>query len=325
MQTESTLSTHTIFRPGNISVFDENNKLPIISWGNGACTNSPWEHVNFLSEVASHGFLVIAIGNMPKENINKNEKSISSQLIDAIDWAIAQNNNKKSPYYNKLDITKIAVSGMSCGGLQTLEAAPDPRITTVVVCNSGILSNPGDGMHGMPQLEKDQLNKFPRKGNTERWNQPEEGKVHTSTGDLHLSWDVPYEPGELVAIGKRDGKEYTYRLVTAGEPAQIRLSVDRDLIKADPTDVAHVTVEVLDKDGNFIPTADNLIKFEVEGAEIIGVESGNMSDFSSPKAKERKALNGLCLAIVQSEKPGRITVKAASEGLKGASINIVAE
>ena len=56
MATDSTLATHTIFRPKDLSVFGEKNKLPIIVWGNGACANSPWEHVNFLSEVASHGF-----------------------------------------------------------------------------------------------------------------------------------------------------------------------------------------------------------------------------------------------------------------------------
>jgi len=166
---------------------------------------------------------------------------------------------------------------------------------------------------------------FPRKGNTERWNKPEEGKVYTTTGDLHLSWDVVYEPGELLAKGKKDGKECTYRVVTAGEPAQIRLSVDRSEIKAEPSDVAHVTVEILDKDGNLVPTADNLVQFEVEGAKIIGVESGNMRDLSSPKANERKAFNGLCLAIVQAEKPGKITVKAVSEGLTSASLTIKAE
>ena len=61
MYTDGSLDTHTIFHPKDLSVFGDNNKLPIIAWGNGACANSPWEHINFLSEVASHGFLVIAI------------------------------------------------------------------------------------------------------------------------------------------------------------------------------------------------------------------------------------------------------------------------
>jgi hypothetical protein len=160
MVTDSTLATHTIFRPKDLSVFGKKNKLPIIAWGNGACANSPWEHINFLSEVASHGFLVIAIGPMPQEGKRGGGKSTSSQLIDAINWAIAQNSDKASHYYNKLDTGKIAVSGMSCGGLQALEVAPDPRVTTVMICNSGILSTPGSGMPGMPNLKKDQLEKL---------------------------------------------------------------------------------------------------------------------------------------------------------------------
>ena len=80
--------------------------------------------------------------------------------MEAINWAIAQNGDKSSQYYHKLDPTKIAASGMSCGGLQALEVAPDPRITTVMVCNSGILGNPGGGMGGMPRLTKDHLIKL---------------------------------------------------------------------------------------------------------------------------------------------------------------------
>ncbi|RQV94869.1 MAG: alpha/beta hydrolase [Calditrichaeota bacterium] len=165
MVSDSIFATHTIFRPKDLSVFGKENKLPIIAWGNGACANSPWEHINFLSEMASHGFLVIAIGPIPQANqqggnMMGGERSKSSQLIDAIDWAIAQNGNNKSQYYNKIDITKIAVSGMSCGGLQTLEVASDPRVTTIVICNSGILPTPIGGMPGMPNLTKDQLKKL---------------------------------------------------------------------------------------------------------------------------------------------------------------------
>jgi hypothetical protein len=159
MATDSTLATHTIFRPKDLSVIGSGNKLPIIAWGNGACANSPWEHVNFLSEVASHGFLVIAIGPMPAQGQRGGGSSKSAQLLDAINWAIAQDSNQASQYYHKLDTKKIAVSGMSCGGLQTLETAPDPRVTTAVICNSGILGA-GGGMGGMPALTKDHLAKL---------------------------------------------------------------------------------------------------------------------------------------------------------------------
>ncbi len=161
MLKEPTLPTHTVFRPANLKVFNKTNKLPIIAWGNGACYNSPWEHVNFLNEVASHGFLVVAIGVMPKETGEQVKgRSQSTQLLDALDWAIAQNKDRKSPFYNKLDVSKIAVSGMSCGGLQTLEVAGDPRVSTVVVCNSGIFSTPGNGRSAMPNLTKENLSKI---------------------------------------------------------------------------------------------------------------------------------------------------------------------
>ena len=162
MASDSTLPTHTIFRPKDLSPFGRKLKLPIIAWGNGACANSPWEHVNFLSEVASHGFLVIAIGPMPAEGQRGGPggPTKSSLMTDAMNWAIAQNRDKTSQYYGKLNTVKVAVAGMSCGGLQALEVAPDLRVTTVMICNSGILPGPQSGMPGMPNLAKDHLEKL---------------------------------------------------------------------------------------------------------------------------------------------------------------------
>lgn len=160
MLSEASLPTHTVFRPKDLGAFDKKQKLPVIAWGNGACANSPWEHINFLSEVASHGFLVVAIGPMPLEGERGQGRSTSAQLVDAINWAIAQNKDKTSPYFDKIDTTKIAVSGMSCGGLQTLEVASDPRVSTVVVCNSGIFKTPGNGRSAMPDLTKANLQKI---------------------------------------------------------------------------------------------------------------------------------------------------------------------
>lgn len=162
MASDGTLPTHTVFRPADLSKFGRRVKLPIIVWGNGACANSPWEHVNFLSEVASYGYLVVAIGPMPAEGQRGGAggPTKSAMLTDAINWAIAQNSDKSSQYCHKLDVSKIAVAGMSCGGLQTLEVAPDVRITTAMICNSGILGDPGRGMGGMPKLTKDHLEKL---------------------------------------------------------------------------------------------------------------------------------------------------------------------
>ncbi len=163
MITDASLPTHTIFRPKNIDGFKGKKSLPLIVWGNGACFDSPFEHVNFLNEIASHGFVVIAIGTMPKETGEQNKaRSTSSKLKDAMDWAIAQNSDKKSTYFKKIDTKHIAVAGMSCGGLQALDVAPDPRVSTLLVANSGIFIDPirGNAMPMMPQLDKTHLTKI---------------------------------------------------------------------------------------------------------------------------------------------------------------------
>lgn len=162
-----------------------------------------------------------------------------------------------------------------------------------------------------------------RKGMKDNWYTPQ-SPVRTSTADLHLTWDVAYEPGEVVAVGKKDGKEIVTRVVTAGAPEKIRLTVDRDVIHACPSDVAHVTVEVLDKNGNLVPTAGNLIKYKVNGAKLIGVENGNMSDLTSVKDSEKKVYAGMCLAIIQAEGAGEITFTATSDGLEDCTIGFKA-
>lgn len=158
MASDSSLPTHTIFKPQDLSKFGSAQQLPILVWGNGACANTPYEHINFLNEIASHGFIVVAIGPMPGEGEVKHELTSSKLLTDAIDWAIAQNSNKNSIYYQKLNIDKIAAAGMSCGGLQTLDICQDPRLKTVMICNSGLFLNPTQAMDGMPMPKKEKLN-----------------------------------------------------------------------------------------------------------------------------------------------------------------------
>lgn len=140
MLKDASLPTHTIFRLSILEKCKPRSKLALLVWGNGACMDSPWEHVNYLNEIASHGYMVIAIGEIPKENGEQiQERSLSSKLRDAMDWAIAQNADKASQYYGRIDTKKIAAAGMSCGGLQALEVAGDPRIKTLIVANSGFL------------------------------------------------------------------------------------------------------------------------------------------------------------------------------------------
>jgi beta-galactosidase len=157
------------------------------------------------------------------------------------------------------------------------------------------------------------------------WDQNFSPPVWPTTADMHLSWDVPYEPGTLRMVGRINGEVVCEREVaTAGEPAAIELTVDRETILTDPRDVAHVTVRALDAAGHPVPMADHLITFEVEGeGRIIGVDNGNPTSHEPFQANERKLFNGLALAIVQSTgAAGSIRVTATSPGLQGQSVTV---
>ncbi|MGH9822491.1 MAG: glycoside hydrolase family 2, partial [Blastocatellia bacterium] len=115
----------------------------------------------------------------------------------------------------------------------------------------------------------------------------------------------------------------TKEIKTAGKPAKILLTADRNAISADG-DLSFITVKVVDKDGVLVPDADNLVKFQVSGPGFVaGVDNGSETSLEPFKANYRKAFNGMCLAIIQSkEAAGKVTVKATSEGLADASVTI---
>jgi beta-galactosidase len=116
----------------------------------------------------------------------------------------------------------------------------------------------------------------------------------------------------------------TKEIHTAGAPAKIELTADRSNIKADGKDLSFVTVKILDKDGNVVPDAANLVKFKLTGAATIaGVDNGDAVSHDPFKADYRKAFHGLALAIIQSqEKAGMVTLTATSEGLQETAVVI---
>lgn len=159
MESDPGLKTHTVYRPADLGAVAKGS-LPIVAWANGACANEGDAFAKFLTEIAGHGYLVVAIGPIvgpkppppanaprPAPDLTGPPKTTSSQLIDAIDWAVAENARPDSRYKGLLDVKKIAVMGMSCGGLQAIEASADPRVTTTGVWNSGVL---GTGTGGLP-------------------------------------------------------------------------------------------------------------------------------------------------------------------------------
>jgi len=151
------------------------------------------------------------------------------------------------------------------------------------------------------------------------------GKRTKQGDDMHVVWRVKYEPGTLKAVSRKAGKEVLIREIkTAGAPVSIRLTPDRSTIKADGKDLSFVTVELLDKDGNVCPLANQLVKFSVEGAgAIVGTDNGDQNEHSSLKKPDRKLFYGKCLAIVQgTSKPGVITLKATVNGFPNQTLLI---
>jgi hypothetical protein len=185
VETDPGLPTHTIYRPSDLKPFTGSKRLPIVSWGNGACANAGTIFQVFLTQVASHGYMVISIG--PKDaplpawasgarpaagttpapvpaaapGTIPAAASRDAQIIDAIDWAVKENDRKDSAYRNRLDPRKIAVMGQSCGGLQAIASSADPRVATSVIWNSGVFPETGNSVGArLSGARKDSLNKF---------------------------------------------------------------------------------------------------------------------------------------------------------------------
>jgi len=153
------------------------------------------------------------------------------------------------------------------------------------------------------------------------------GKKSKQKGVYRLKWeDVTYEPGSIkaVAYDEEGNALCSKEIKTAGEPAGIVLTPDRATIDADGYDLSFVTVKIVDKEGNFCPTADNKVNFKIDGpATIAAVGNGNSMSYESFRADNRKAFNGLCLLVVRSERtPGKIEITASSDGLESVSLTI---
>ncbi len=156
----------------------------------------------------------------------------------------------------------------------------------------------------------------------------------SKTTPEHLIWKVPYQPGTLKAVGKIKGRVVcSQEIHTAGKPTRIKLSLamtafvaqnELKPLTADGKDVVVVKAAILDKNGYPVPTADNLVQFEIQGeGKIIGVGNGDMISHEANKVNYRKAYNGLCAAIVQSgQKAGEIVLTATSAGLQSGKISI---
>jgi len=154
------------------------------------------------------------------------------------------------------------------------------------------------------------------------------GRKSKGTDAFQLVWRVPFAPGTLEAVAYKGGsRTLTKSVHTAGAPARIVLTPDRERIKANGRDLSFVTVDIVDEQGVLVPDAANLVKFALQGpGSIAGVDNGHQISMESFKADHRKAFNGKCLCVVQGkEEAGEILLTARSEGLQEATLQIRSE
>ena len=138
-----------------------------------------------------------------------------------------------------------------------------------------------------------------------------QGIRHKNKHEYHVAWRVKYTPGEIKVITRKNGTPVcTQTIRTAGTPDHIRLSVDYK-----GRDLTFITAEVVDKDGNLCPWADNQIHFK--GGNVIATDNGCQTSMERFTAPTRKAFHGKCLVIVR----GSGTLTAQSIDLQQTSLD----
>lgn len=153
------------------------------------------------------------------------------------------------------------------------------------------------------------------------------GKKKKASFEYRLRWnDVRYEPGELKAIAYKHGKKWAEQVLkTTRTAVQLILDADRKLISADGEDLCFITVNIGDQNGTMVPTADNKVRFTIEGpGKIVATDNGDPANLDSFSSNEREAYFGKLLVIVRSVKgkPGNIKITAWSPGLKNSTIEV---
>ncbi|MFS9350775.1 LPXTG-anchored adhesin/beta-galactosidase BgaA [Streptococcus infantis] len=152
-----------------------------------------------------------------------------------------------------------------------------------------------------------------------------------NANELYLEWKVAFEAGTLEAVARDEAGNIIARdkIVTAGEPAGVRLVKEENAIAADGKDLTYIYYEIVDSKGNVVPTANNLVRFQLHGqGQIVGVDNGEQASRERYKEQAdgswiRKAFNGKGVVIVKStEQAGKFTLTAHSDFLKSGQTTI---
>jgi dienelactone hydrolase len=156
-QSRADLRTHTLYRPASLPA----EPLPLLIWGNGGCSDNGLSHDRFLRDIASHGYIVIALGyawrRPPRNDPAGQEKDPTdvAQMRQAMTWAANRAEDPADELYGHINIKRIAVAGHSCGGLQAIKISADPRIATSMIFDSGVYNKPGG--RSKIQVSKEEL------------------------------------------------------------------------------------------------------------------------------------------------------------------------
>jgi beta-galactosidase len=145
------------------------------------------------------------------------------------------------------------------------------------------------------------------------------------TGERQLVWMVPYHPGTLQAVAyPGEGGTLSKEFQTAGPAAEVKLGANRSSVRANGTDVVRIEASITDASGNFCPSADHLVEFEISGpAKLLAVENGDILDTSPHQVNTRKAFKGKCLLLLQTTREsGIIQVVGKSVGLKESRVEL---
>jgi hypothetical protein len=158
-ESRAELPGHTVYRP----VDWPRDASPLYVWGNGGCSNNGLAHAAYLRQIASQGYVIVSLGvpggGPPAPADGSTDATAAEQMIEAVEWATRETVRQGGEFFGHIDVSRIAVGGHSCGGLQALAVSDDPRIETTLVLNSGIYNIPGSGRSRVP-VDKSQLAKL---------------------------------------------------------------------------------------------------------------------------------------------------------------------
>ncbi|MDE7302586.1 MAG: DUF4982 domain-containing protein [Oscillospiraceae bacterium] len=148
-------------------------------------------------------------------------------------------------------------------------------------------------------------------------------------GIYSADWQLPYSKGELRAVSyDKDGNVTAEDSVKSfGDTAEIRLTPDKTVLKADGEDMIFLDISAYDAEGILVANARNRVAVEVSGAgRLVGLDSGDSTDYDEYKSTSKKLFGGKLLAMIMGkDRGGEISVKVTSEGLPDASLTLSAE